>query len=279
MADVQQVAPEIDQGATALKKRGSEDNHDPKDAQAQKKQAMSEPSIELRIGFGKVQQTVSRGADTSIAQLKEEIAKETSVRVEHQKHVFKGQYLKDEQILGDIKGLKSGSKIMVIGVKEQDLKIARNTANTSINIASDFDAKPTQEPWRDQGKHKIILGKPKPDDTWPGIAGKQVPLADSQTQIPGLLNSQGTKVRLTFKSDIGQLWIGSATHTQKILYSSVSRIEAQEIGGEGEGKGGYSIVRIQLGAAAANSYWLYYVPSQYVAAIKLRILGVASLLE
>ncbi len=40
-----------------------------------------------------------------------------------------------------------------------------------------------------------VLGKGRPDDGWAGIQGRQVPLRDDQTYIPGLLNSQGTKVR------------------------------------------------------------------------------------
>ena len=35
-----------------------------------------------------------------------------------------------------------------------------------------------------------------------------------QKMIGGLYNSQGTKVRLTFKEN-NELWIGSATHTQQ----------------------------------------------------------------
>ena len=41
-----------------------------------------------------------------------------------------------------------------------------------------------------------VLAKGVPEDALPGIAGRQVPLADEVTMIPGLLNSQGTKVRL-----------------------------------------------------------------------------------
>ena len=150
----------------------------------------------------------------------------------------------------------------------------------------------------------------RPDDGWPGIKDRQVPLLDAQTYISGLLNSQGTKVRLTFRDELQQVWVGSAQHTQKLAYGSIQKIEAQTIEGAEE----YSILRLQLGAAgererrggvvgarrrrqfywkrrvlttsrlplspaASSNYWLYFVPSQSVSGIKLRIRGVASLLE
>jgi hypothetical protein len=89
------------------------------------------------------------------------------------------------------------------------------------------------------------------------------------------ISKQQMQVRLTFRPEINQIWLGSATSTQKVPYGSIHKIEAQPI----ESQEGYSILRIQLGAASTSNYWLYFVPSQHVAAIKTRILGVASLLE
>jgi hypothetical protein len=81
-------------------------------------------------------------------------------------------------------------------------------------------------------------------------------------------------VRLTFKTEMQQLWIGSAHSTQKVPYSSIAKIESFPIEGGEE----YSIMSLQLGASANNRYWLYFVPSQYTASIKMRILGVMALL-
>jgi hypothetical protein len=39
-----------------------------------------------------------------------------------------------------------------------------------------------------------VLSKGRPEDGLPGISGRQVPLAEGQNVIPGLLNSQGSKV-------------------------------------------------------------------------------------
>ena len=90
-----------------------------------------------------------------------------------------------------------------------------------------------------------MLAKEPPEDGWPGIEGRQVPLRDDQNFIPGLLNSQGVKLRFTFKDDLQQVWLGAATHTQKVPYGSISKIEAEPIVGNEK----YSIVRVQLGAA------------------------------
>lgn len=44
-----------------------------------------------------------------------------------------------------------------------------------------------------------VLAKGKPEDALPGLKGRQVPLADEVKIIPGLLNSQGTKVGVTMR--------------------------------------------------------------------------------
>jgi len=228
----------------------------------------------------------------------------------NQKLLFKGQ-LKDASTLREA-GLKQGSKLMVIGTKPEDTKVA--TTTKPVAVSADWDAAAKKEPWSEMPQHKKvreyllhygtvrgirpcptvtisqlgrwlphfslrpgmqILDKGRPDDGWAGIKDRQIPLRDDQTYIPGLLNSQGTLVRLTFRQDLQQLWIGSAVSTQKIFYQSVHKIEAQPIVGQEE----YSIMRLQVGAAASSNYWLYFVPSQSVASVKVRVRGVASLLE
>lgn len=68
-----------------------------------------------------------------------------------------------------------------------------------------------------------------------------------------------------------QLWIGSAMSTQKVPYTTINKIDAFPI----EGNEAYSMLALSLGS---GKYWLYFVPSQHVASIKIRILGVESLL-
>ena len=105
-------------------------------------------------------------------------------------------------------------------------------------------------------------------------------------------------MRLTFKEELNQLWIASAETTQKgeasaraaastaghlspltclplaVPYSTITKIEGFPI----EGNEAYSIVALSLGSGSSSKYWLYYFPSQHVASIKIRILGLESLL-
>lgn len=160
---------------------------------------------------------------------------------------------------------------MVIGTKPSDM------LKTDVASAKDLETwnnAPAKQIWAEDERHKKILAKEKPEEAWPGIQDKQVVLKDDQNYIPGLYNSQGTKVRLTFRTEISQLWIASAQNTQKIPYHTIARIESQVIPGDE----GYSIVRIQVGQASTSNYWLYYVPSQYTAQIKIKIKGVEYLL-
>ena len=39
-----------------------------------------------------------------------------------------------------------------------------------------------------------------------------------------------------------------------------------------------AVLRLQVGSSATSALWLYYVPSQAVSGIKMRILGVGALL-
>ncbi|PSC73943.1 Ubiquitin domain-containing UBFD1 isoform A [Micractinium conductrix] len=228
--------------------------------------------IAIKVVFGKQSTTTSRPALSTVADLKADIAQHTGVPPENQKLLFKGQ-LKDEQTLQDA-GLKSGSKVIVMGSRPEEIKA---TALGKVGGGSGGDAfedKPATEQWCEQEAHKKVLAKGRPDDGWPGIKERQVPLRDDQTYIPGLLNSQGTKVRLTFKPELQQLWVGSVKSTQKVPYHTVTKMESQLIKGQEE----YSILRVKVGASAHSSLWLYYVPSQAVSGIKLRVLGVGALI-
>lgn len=235
------------------------------------------PCIEIKVVFGKLSTTSSRPLSSTVAELKAEIAQHTGVPPENQKLLFKGQ-LKDEQTL-EAAGLKSGSKVIVMGSRPEEIKSAARVQATSLGVGKagagdEWDGKPSTQPWSEQEQHKKVLAKGRPDDGWPGIKDRQVPLREDQTYIPGLLNSQGTKVRLTFKPELQQIWVGSAVSTQKIMMQSVSKIESQLIKGQEE----HSILRLQVGASATSNLWLYFVPSQAVSGIKMRIMGVGALL-
>ncbi len=64
--------------------------------------------------------------------------------------------------------------------------------------------------------------------------------------------------------------INSKERTEKLACASIYDVTSERI----EGRGGYHIVKLKLGAKDDKSiYHLYYVPAQYVEAIKANVLG------
>jgi len=230
------------------------------------------PSISFTVIYGKQSSTVSRPENSKVADLKAEIEKILGLPPVNQKLLCAGKALKDDSATLKAAGVKQGCKVMLLGSAPAALEAVKPQA--AGKEPENWDNPTSNEPLSKQQPHAKVLAKGLPEDALPGIQGKQVPLPDEVTMIPGLLNSQGTKVRLTFKPELQQIWIGSAVSTQKVPYSSISKIEAFPIDGQEE----YSILAVHLGSGASSKYWIYYMPSQHVAAVKIRILGVASLL-
>ena len=149
-----------------------------------------------------------------------------------------------------------------------------------------------------QKQHKKVLDKGKPDDVMPGILGIKEHLPTQP--LSGMLNKHGGKVRLTFKMENDQVWIGkylmlqqtyiylmtkqgniipissllnivlgTKERTEKLPLNSIKNVVSEPIDGHKE----YHIVALQLGPTEASRYWIYWVPAQYVDAIKDCILG------
>ena len=56
--------------------------------------------------------------------------------------------------------------------------------------------------------HKTVLDKyGKPDDVLPGLLGRREQLPPQP--LSGMYNKSGSKVRLTFKMELNQVWIGT----------------------------------------------------------------------
>ena len=138
----------------------------------------------------------------------------------------------------------------------------------------------------------------------PGILGIKEHLPTQP--LSGMLNKHGGKVRLTFKLENDQVWIGkylifhyknvyvvilfphnqkenntittlilsnnvlgTKERTEKLPLNSIKNVVSEPIDGHKE----YHIVALQLGPTEASRYWIYWVPAQYVDAIKDCILG------
>lgn len=87
--------------------------------------------------------------------------------------------------------------------------------------------------------------------------------------LSGMLNKHGGKVRLTFKLENDQLWLGTKERTEKLPMASIKSVVSEPI----EGHENYHILGLQLGPTEASRYWIYWVPAQYVDAIKDAVLG------
>ncbi|KAK0098827.1 hypothetical protein PV326_002458 [Microctonus aethiopoides] len=221
-------------------------------------------SIEFKIIYNKKKIDITFSLDGTIAELKDHLESIISVPKEMQKVMIKG-LAKDQDTLRSL-GLANGAKVMIVGSKLND--VLALTVPSKQDIQDDAAATAsTKEPYSQQKIHRKILDKGIPEDVMPGILNSKDPLPDFP--LSGMLNKLGGKVRLTFKLEQDQLWIGTKDRTDKIPMNSIKGVHSEPIHDHTE----YHIMAIQLGPTDASRYWIYWVPAQYIAAIKDAILG------
>jgi len=95
-----------------------------------------------------------------------------------------------------------------------------------------------------------------PDDVMPGILEEH----DALPPFPlhGMYSSKGSKVRLTFKLENDELWIGTKERTEKVPISTIRNVVSQPITGYEH----YHVLAIQLGPTEASRFFVYWVPAQ-----------------
>lgn len=199
-----------------------------------------------------------------MAELKAHLQNIISVPQIMQKVMFKG-LAKDDQTLRSL-GVTKGAKVMIVGSKLDDVLLAVSVPSKQ-DLADEASSATSKEPLSQQKMHRKVLDKGIPDDVMPGVLGAMDPLPDFP--IWGMLNKSGGKVRLTFKLEQDQLWIGTKERTDKIPMNSIKGVYSEPIYEHPE----HHIMGIQLGTTEASRYWIYWVPAQYVSAIKDAILG------
>ncbi|KAK3091100.1 hypothetical protein FSP39_017109 [Pinctada imbricata] len=222
-------------------------------------------TVDFKVVFNKQKYDVTFPLDETVANLKVHVQKLTGVPSAMQKIMYKG-LAKDEISLRELKVTK-GAKVMVVGStldavlsvtkpSPKEMQEAAKTSNTS------------KEPLSSLKEHKKVLDKyGKPDDIIPGIKNLKESLP--HTPLSGMYNKSGGKVRLTFKLELDQLWLGTKERTDKIPMNSIKAVVSEAIENHEE----YHIMGIQLGPTEASRYWIYWVPAQYVDAIKDTVLG------
>ncbi|RUS17347.1 ubiquitin-related domain-containing protein [Endogone sp. FLAS-F59071] len=222
------------------------------------------PPVRFTVTHGKTPYEFEISPESTILELKQELEQRTQIPAAMQKLMYKGM-LKDETTIESSK-IKDGVKVMLIGSKVEDILKVATPAQTTVK--EEKPEAPVRTPMSEMTEHKKIISKGKPEDIETGIVGIKSPLPAGGS-IKGMCNSLGQRTRLTFKDDLEQVWIGTAERTQKIVYSSIKAVRSEPI----EGDEAYHILSLQLGPTEKSRYFIYWVPAQYVEAVKDTIMG------
>ncbi|XP_037647910.1 ubiquitin domain-containing protein UBFD1 [Sebastes umbrosus] len=219
--------------------------------------------VDLKIIWNKNKYDLKIPVDNTGAQLKERIHSLTGLPPAMQKVMYKG-LLPEDKTLREIK-ITNGAKIMVVGSTINDV-LAVNTPKEVVQqeVKAEENKK---EPLCRQKQHRKVLDKGKPDDIMTSIKGTKERLPT--VPLSGMFNKSGGKVRLTFKLEQDQLWIGTKERTEKVPMGSIKNVVSEPI----EDHDDYHMMAFQLGPTEASQYWVYWVPAQFVDAIKDTVLG------
>ncbi|XP_069004864.1 ubiquitin domain-containing protein UBFD1 isoform X1 [Embiotoca jacksoni] len=220
-------------------------------------------TVDLKIIWNKNKYDLKIPVDSTGAKLKERIHSLTGLPPAMQKVMYKG-LLPEDKTLREIK-VTNGAKIMVVGSTINDV-LAVNTPKEVVQqeVKAEENKK---EPLCRQKQHRKVLDKGKPEDIMPAIKGTKERLPT--VPLSGMYNKSGGKVRLTFKLEQDQLWIGTKERTEKVPMGSIKNVVSEPI----EGHEDYQMMAFQLGPTEASQYWVYWVPAQFVDAIKDTVLG------
>lgn len=220
-------------------------------------------NIDIKVIYNKKKYDVSVPTNLSISEFKKKLQGLLGVPDSMQKLMFKG-LLQDSQTISS-SGITKGSKIMLVGSTLNDVLAVSSVSKE--DVAEMEKATTVKEPLCRQKIHRKVLDKGIPEDAMPGI--KNIKEGLPPVPLSGMLNKHGGKVRLTFKLENDQLWLGTKERTEKLAMGSIKSIVSEPI----EGFEQYHILGLQLGPTEASRYWIYWVPAQYVDAIKDAVLG------
>lgn len=237
----------------------------------------STKSIAVKVIYNKKKFDVNVDCKSSIAELKKQLHVLVGVPDSMQKLMYKG-LLQDKHSIVEA-GIQEGAKIMLVGstltdilsvssLSKEDMRSAGGSSGGDSADSSNSPASATKEPLCKQKLHRKVLDKGVPEDVMTAVDGDvHSPLPS--TPLSGMLNRHGGKVRLTFKLESDQLWLSTKERTEKVAMGGIKAVVSEPI----EGHTQYHMVGLQLGTTEASRYWLYWVPAQYVQAIKHAILG------
>lgn len=219
--------------------------------------------LNFKILFNKTLHQISWDSQKSIASLKDHVETLTDVPAEMQKLMYKG-LLKDSQSLTEA-NISNGTKVMLIGSQKKDIVSANKKVKVEVAKASSSTVK--KEPLCEQKQHKKIIDQGVPDDAMPAYRNGHEPLPE--VALFGMKNKVGHKARLTFKLESDEVWISTKERTQKVQMTSIRSVVSEPIKGKEE----YHLMGFAFGTTEQSRYWIYWVPAQYVKAIKNTVMG------
>ncbi|XP_063718531.1 ubiquitin domain-containing protein UBFD1-like [Symsagittifera roscoffensis] len=223
-----------------------------------------EDFITVKVAYNKTIYDTKIAKSKTVLDLKKELQKSTGVPESLQKLMYKGK-LTDSMKISE-SSLINGCKVLLIGSKPSDV-VQVNKVPTKSELLDDPTEVKSKEPLCEQTQHKKVLDKGKPENLMLGIKGSKEALPTAP--LSGMIKQDGGNIRLTFKLESDELWIGTKERTHKLPMNSIKSVHSEAIKGHEE----YSIVGIQTGPTLKSTIWVYWVPSQYVDSIKDTILG------
>ncbi|XP_071067345.1 ubiquitin domain-containing protein UBFD1 isoform X1 [Dasypus novemcinctus] len=181
--------------------------------------------VDLKIIWNKTKHDVKFPLDSTGSELKQKIHSITGLPPAMQKVMYKG-LVPEDKTLREIK-VTSGAKIMVVGSTINDV-LAVNTPKDAAQQDTKAEEN-KKEPLCRQKQHRKVLDKGKPEDVMPSVKGAQERLPT--VPLSGMYNKSGGKVRLTFKLEQDQLWIGTKERTEKLPMGSIKNVVSEPIEG------------------------------------------------
>ncbi|NXP41325.1 UBFD1 protein, partial [Leiothrix lutea] len=214
--------------------------------------------VELKVIWNKNKYDVKFCLDSTGAELKQKIHSLTGLPPAMQKVMFKG-LLPEDKTLREIK-VTNGAKIMVVG----------STINDVLAVNTPKDAAQQEVKAEENKKEPLCRQKVINISIIAGVGKCLLPLGNGCNcwLLLGKTSLYSEKV-MTEASRNNTLINFNVERTEKLPMGSIKNVVSEPI----EGHEDYHMMAFQLGPTEASYYWVYWVPTQYVDAIKDTVLG------
>ena len=214
----------------------------------------------------------------TVGSLKKCVQRETNV-MDDMKLMLRGSIIKNSESTLVAAGIKAGAKLLLIGSAAQDIKQMNEQRRAATSAAAAEEAKPKPaggarqsselgEGVQDMPVHRRIIEDGPPSDAMPGLRDRNEALPPQP--LKGIQNTRREPTRLSFKLLQQELWIATASQTEKVPFNAIRNVRYEPIKGHEE----YVIMALQLGQVDSerSRFYLYWVPAQYARAIRTTIM-------